>query len=278
MRSKFLEMRQRGQRPYGFPIMFRGANIRSGPQFRSRVAYNAWRTAGRARGRRRLRNAAALNQRTGGLLGIEKKFVDCAVSAAFTAPTGSTGGEMPPGTVITGCYTAPAQGDGPTNRDGNKIMVCELNLHGVIQVASQADQTAADTSCEILLAFVQDTQTNGAQLNSEDVFTNPGGNALTAASPFRNMSYTSRFKILKMKQFNLRIPTLTFDGTNIEQTGFHSKINLKWKGKVPVTFTTASTTADIANVTDNSVQLVGFCSSTTLAPTLVANVRCRFYG
>lgn len=258
-----------------------GFKRQAGPTYRRYQRRFGLGAMGRSRlgaGRVRARTYQALNQRTGGLLGIEKKFIDCAVSQAFSAPTGATGGEFPPGTGITGCYSAPAQGDGPTNRDGNKVVICEVNVTGIVQVAAQADQTAADNSCLVMLALVQDTQTNGAQLNSEDVFSNPGGNALTAANPFRNMSFTSRFRILKMKQFALRIPTLTFDGTNIEQTGFHTKIGMKWKGQIPVTFTTASTTADIANVTDNSIQLVGFCSNTSLAPTLVANVRTRFYG
>jgi len=185
---------------------------------------------------------------------------------------------MAPTSVVTGCLTAPAQGDGPTNRDGNRIVVCEVNLKGVISVSEQANQTAADIVCYVYVALVMDTQTNGVQLNSEDVFTNPAAQAATAANVFRNMSYTSRFKLLKFKQIRLPIPTLTYDGTNIEQTGFNVPVNLKWKGKMPVTFLTASTAADIANVTDNSVQVVAFCNNTNLAPFLLYNARVRFYG
>lgn len=264
---------------------FRGGYRSSGQKYRSAAyaargrnfAANRPSTTSRA-GYRRYNLRSALNARTGGLLGIEKKFVDCAVGAVITAPTAATGGEFPPGSGITGCYTAPAQGDGPSNRDGNKIVVCEINCIGTIVVPAQINQTTADDSCVVYMALVQDTQTNGAQLNSEDVFSNPSGNAFNAANPLRNMSYTSRFKLLAIKKKQLRIPTLTYDGTNIEQTGFHSPIQLKWKGKIPVTFTTASTTADIANVTDNSVQLVGFCSNASMIPAFYGNVRTRFYG
>lgn len=237
------------------------------------------RLSGPSRGRIRARTYQALNQRTGGLLGIEKKFLDIPFGAtALIAPTNSAGGEIPPAGVVTGCYSAPAQGDGPTNRDGNKIVVCETNFQGVIVVPAQADQVAADQSCAVFIALVQDTQTNGAQLNSEDVWTNPIAAANTATSLFRNMSFTSRFKILKMMKFDLRIPTLTFDGTNIEQTGFTRSFQMKWRGQMPVTFTTASTTADIANVTDNSIQLIAFCNNVTMAPSIVGNCRTRFYG
>lgn len=230
-------------------------------------------------GRRRYNNRAALNRQTGGLLGIEKKFFDVTSStAAIGAPTGATSGVIPATGGCTGCMTAPAQGDSSSNRDGNKIVICEINCLYAITVAAQADQTATDTSCIVFVALVQDMQTNGATMTSENVFTNPSAAAVLAADPFRNMSFTSRYKILKMKRFNLRIPTLTYDGTNIEQTGFHTTGKLKWRGSMPVTFTTASTTADVANVTDNSVNLIAFCSNTSLAPILNYNCRTRFYG
>lgn len=226
------------------------------------------------------RNRIALrNIRTGGLLGVEHKFLDVPMtSRALVAPTDATGGELQPTSIVTGCLTAPAQGDGPQNREGNKIVIDSILLQGTVSVPAQADQTNADVSCTVFLALVLDTQTNGSSLNSEDVFTNPAGSALLAPQPNRNMSYTSRFKVLAMKRFNLRIPPITYDGTNIEQAGFTTQWKLSWKGKIPVTFTTASTTADVANVTNNSVQLVGFCSNTELVPVVLYNARVRFYG
>lgn len=275
-------MRARGQPAYDRPaIMWRGMNIRRGLGYyqRRRIAQMA--TAGRARGARRVRQRiiSSQNPRIGGLLGIEKKYLDIPMtSTALGASTTAASGEIVPSAIVTGCYSAPAQGDGPTNRDGSKIVICEVKFKGVISVAAQADQTAADLSCEVFLCAVQDTQTNGTQLNSEDVFVNPSGAGSTATSLFRNISYLSRFRILRIKKMTLRIPTLTFDGTNIEQSGFHSPWSITWKGKIPVTFTTASTTADIANVTDNSIQFIAFCSSTSLAPTILGNCRMRFYG
>lgn len=226
------------------------------------------------------RNSIALrNVRTGGLLGIEKKYLDAPLTAtALSAPTDASGGEYPPTSAVTGCLTAPAQGDGPSNREGNKIVVTDCLVQGVINVAAQANQTATDVSPVIMVALVMDTQTNGAQLNSEDVYSNIGGTAILATSPNRNMSYTQRFKVLKVWKKQLRIPSITYDGTNIEQTGFNSPFKLKWKGKMPVTFTTGSTTADIANVTNNSIQVVAYANDLSLAPTISYNSRVRFFG
>lgn len=232
-----------------------------------------------SRGRVRARTYQALNQRTGGLLGIEKKFLDCtAASVAIVSSGTMTGGVIALGSGCTGCISAPAQGDTSSSRDGNKVVICEANVIGSISVAAQANQTAADTSCIVLLALVQDMQTNGVTLDTTQVFSNPTTSALSCADPFRNMSYTSRFKILKMKKITLRIPSITWDGTDLEQSGFHTNFHMKWKGQMPVTFTTASTTADVANVTDNSINVVAFCTNTSLAPLLTFNARTRFYG
>lgn len=234
---------------------------------------------GRNRTWPRGRNVWLRNARTGGLIGIEKKFLDIPLATtALTAAAGWTGAELPPTGVVTGCYSAPAQGDGAQNREGNKIVIVEINMAGVISVAQQTNATAADLSCVVFLALVQDTQTNAVQLNSEDVYNNFTGDAAANSAPFRNMSYTKRFKVLRVKKITLRIPAMTYDGTNIEQSGFHTPFNMKWKGKMPCTFLQASTTADIANCTDNSIQLVGIATNLDLAPRIIASTRMRFYG
>lgn len=236
-------------------------------------------TASRFGRRRYNARAFALNPATQGLLGIEKKFIDVP-RTGFTllAPTDATGGIVVPTSVITGCLTAPAQGDGPTNRDGNKIVVCEVGVSGVIAIASQAAATAADTLCEIFVCLVQDTQTNGAAFTSEQVWQNPCASSVTATNLFRNMSFVSRFKVLKMKTIRLTMPTMAGISASLEQAGQNKTFKMKWKGKMPVTFTTASTTADVANVTDNSINVVAFTNNTSLAPFLLFNCRTRFYG
>lgn len=234
-------------------------------------------------GRRRGRNRVALlNQRTGGLLGIELKYLDTTKTAtALTAPTDASGGEYPPTSGCTGCLTAPAQGDTASSRDGNKIVVKSCLLQGAISCSQQSLQSTADFSAIVMVALVQDTQTNGVPLNSEDVFTNPGAAALLACSVNRNMSYTQRFKVLKMKKIVLKTPALANDTGatgGIIQSGFHQPFKLSWKGLMPVTFTTGSTTADIANVTNNSIQVIAYCTNTSLAPSLEYNCRIRFVG
>lgn len=228
---------------------------------------------------KRSRSVALRNMRTGGLLGIETKYLDTAcIGFALPSPTACAGGEANPTVGCTGCLSAPAQGDSASQREGSKIVIRSCLIQGIVQVAAQADQTATDVVSHVYLALVQDMQTNGATLNSEDVFSNAGAQAVLASSPNRNMSYTQRFKVLKTKKIALRIPSITWDGTNLEQSGFHTPFKLSWKGVMPVSFTVGGTTADVANVTNNSLHLIAFCSNTGLAPNLNFNARVRFVG
>lgn len=115
------------------------------------------------------------NLRTAGYVGIEKKFYDTGYNAAIVAPTDATGGEADPATVLT--VSAPAQGDGEQNRDGKKIVAKYLEIKGTVRAAATINQTVGPQRTQVFVAVVLDTQTNAAQLNSEDVFKNQNASA-----------------------------------------------------------------------------------------------------
>lgn len=220
---------------------------------------------------RRLR---AMNYSSRGFLGIEKKFLDTSiVQQAIPAPTNSAGAELDPATFLG--LTVPAVGDTEINRDGKQIVGKYLEIKGVVDLDVQTAQSTIDPEVKVYVAAVLDTQTNGAQLNSEDVFTNPGAAVLTAASPLRNLLFGPRFKILKSECFTLNARTLSGVPATIIQGGekkyFDWYIPLK---NMPVNFT--NTTGVIANVMDNSVHIVAF--STLAICTLSYNSRFRFIG
>jgi len=234
---------------------------------------------------RRGRSRALANVRTGGLLGIETKFLDCqATDLDIPSPTGAAGGEMNPEGGCTGCLTAPATGDGPTNRDGNRIAMKSILVKGLVQTSNQSAQSAADIVSPVFLALVLDTQTNGATLNSEDVYTNPSANAQCNVALFRNMSFTSRFKVLastivEFPSLAMANNTGAAGGIVREGLGVPFTLSANLKG-LKVQFTTGSTTADVANVIDNSVHLLAFSTDAADAMNygLTYNSRLRFVG
>lgn len=215
------------------------------------------------------------NVRTGGYVGIEKKFYDTSkAGTALVAPSDASGGEVDP---TTGGLNTVAQGDGESNRDGRSMVMHSIHINGTIFGNAQTNQSTGDQPGHVVVALVLDTQTNGAQLNSEDVFQNSGAQTYLAASPFRNLQYVKRFKVLKKYTMTIDPPEMVYDGTNIEQSGwdipFTMNVDLK---RLKVNF--SSTTSAIANIVDNSLHLVAFCSSTDLAPAITYNARLRFSG
>ncbi len=226
-------------------------------------------------GVRRSSSAQGMRARTGGFTGIERKFYDSMlISAALTAPSDATGGEHNPSATI--CLNSMTQGDGEEQRDGRKATIQGVFVKGVISVANQTNQTVTDPGSKIYIALVLDTQTNGALLNSEDVFKNKGANGITAASPMRNMQFTQRFRILDTAELVMENPNIAYDGTNIEQQGLIQPFQLSSNLEFSTQY--SGTTETIANITDNSLSIVAFCTNVGLVPTMSYNARIRFVG
>ncbi len=236
------------------------------PMARGRMPYS--RAAAR-RGRR------IANRSTAGFLGMELKFYDTSLSShALTSPSDATGGECNPSATVN--FTTIAQGDGEENRDGRKVTVKSVFINGTIKVPLQTNQTATEGAAVVFLALVHDTQTNGAQLDSESVYTNKVAASSGAASPMRNLKFSSRFRVLATRRFALEQPQVVYDGTNIEQGGYEKPFVLSWRGNMNIIY--KATTSDVANITDNSIQLICFCSNTATGPLLNYNARTRFVG
>ncbi len=226
-------------------------------------------------GPRRIFKAQGVGPRTGGFTGIERKFYDTSlVASALTAPTDSSGGEHDQSATI--CLNSVIQGDGESNRDGRKATFQSCFVKGLCTVAAQANNTAGLGGTKIYIALVLDTQTNGAQLNSEDVFKNDSGSGSMAASPMRNMQFTQRFRILDTAEFIMQDPNISYDGTNIEMNG----VMQEWQLSSNLTFSTtySGTTETVANITDNSVHIVAYCNALGLVPQISYNARVRFVG
>ncbi len=234
---------------------------------------------GNGRSRKRVRKnpqSRRLNARTAGFLGIELKFYDTfLVNAALTTTTDMSGGEHNPSGTIA--LNTVVQGEGENQRDGRKMIMKSISVNGLIGSAPQTNETAADPGATILVALVWDKQTNGALLNSENVYVNPSGANVGAVLPYRNLQYISRFKVLASRQMQMPIPTLTWDGTNMEQGGVQHVFRFDLKlPDIPVTF--SANTETIANIIDNSLHVIAFTTGAGTVPLLSYNARLRFVG
>ncbi len=226
--------------------------------------------------RKKMKFSAPRRPKLRSRLGIETKFFDeSIVGHTILAPTGSTGGQANPSATIT--LNTVIQGDGESNRDGRKINMKSLQVNGIVQVAAQATATSADIATYVYVAIVHDKQTNGAVFLSQNVFTNPSANAALAASPFRNLQFQSRFKVLAFKRIKLPMAEAAGISSSMEIAGFQVPFSLKVNLKgMPVVY--SNTTGVVASITDNSLNMCVFCSNTNAAPALSYNSRLLFVG
>ncbi len=215
----------------------------------------------------------SVNFRQGGYIDIEKKFVDYSVTGdAFTSIW--AGGEMDEGTALS--LSAVAQGDGESQRDGRVYHIHSVHVRGQIKRAALEGQTAPISDAVARIALVWDTQTNGAQLNAEDVMLTIG--AASDVYSWRNLQFSKRFIVLKDKTFRVASNNQTNEGaSNLFANGdilIPFKINKTFKK--PIKVRCKATTATVAAITDNSLHLIG--TATTTGCNITYESRVRFTG
>lgn len=153
--------------------------------------------------------------------------------------------------------TSLAEGTGPSQRIGRKVMLVSLDLEAQIwPLNSPALTTPVYPKIynDILnFCVVLDTQTNGAYPAAIDIF-KLAGTSSTMAKP--NLYNNTRFKILKWKRkpVNMRLDFITATTHAVITSNPHIKTRVNLN--IPATYTD-STSQDIANIKDNSVHI--FC-------------------
>lgn len=250
------------------------ANGGSAGQARARLNRAKRRLFGRHRSLARYRGLP-LNTRTAGFLGVEHKFYDTAYAlAALVAPTDCSGGEVDPS--ATSMMTTPSVGDSEQNRDGRKIVIESLHIKGNLRRAAQQSTGNVDIG-RVFLALVLDTQTNGAQMNSEDCFKALQATAAASVDCHRNLLFGARFRVLKIMKYTPAMLLYGWNGVtvNINQLNKTFEWHVKFPKGLHVNFN-AGTTASVANVIDNSIHMVAFATSTQWQ--LEYNARIRFQG
>lgn len=230
----------------------------------------------RRRGRGRRGSASTFvrsNPRSGGFINVENKFVDYPRADDAFATDWAT---MQDGTVK--CISAVAQGDGESNRDGRVYHINSIHLKFTIAVDPVESNTDPPNDIIARVVMVLDKQTNGAELTATDVMSTPAG--IPAVLGFRELQYTSRFRVLMDKQ--IRIPralmVVNEGSANLFAHGaiYTPVISFNKKFKKPIRVVCTGTTAVIGSIQDNSIHVIG--TATSADALLNWSSRCRFSG
>jgi len=214
------------------------------------------------------------NLRTGGYLGIEYKFTDQVISPALVVAT-VAGAEVDPATTL--CLNNVAEGDGESQRIGRKYTITSVHVQGQVSRQNRNNQTEIGDANFVKIALVLDTQTNAAQLNSEDVFTSPGSGALA----FKNLQYAKRFKILHQETIAVPAGAPSWNGVadELETGGTSCPFQINKKLNIPVLC--KGTSANVSDITDNSLHMIAMANLSAASASgieIVYTSRVRFVG
>ncbi len=221
---------------------------------------------GRPRKRRR-----TTNFRTGGFLGIERKFADFETQDDAFATTWAP---MEDGTILS--VAGVSQGNSESQRLGRKMSILSIHVKAVVKMAAVEANVNVRTDTRGRIALVLDTQTNAAQLTATDVFDDGQTDDVLA---FRDLQFTSRYKVLWDRPWILKTQQMAQGGIDLfaHSDTFTSvmRFNKLFKKPIEVTYN-STTTGVIAAITDNSLHIIGISNSTTAL--LSYQVRIRFTG
>jgi hypothetical protein len=216
--------------------------------------------------------------RTGGFSTLEQHFYDTGVVSGTPGITADmASGEIDPAGLL--CISAPADGNGPEERRGNEMVITSVNITGHIAQGTTTTNTVAEgDAAQVYVALVLDTQTNGSQLSSEDVFTNPSGNAANIACPLRNLEHRKRFRVLKKWVFEMPGASADSGASAYLVPACDKSFECYLKLRIPVNFNDAA--EGIASVNDNSLHMIAFCNTgrTSNIPLVRYNARIRMVG
>jgi len=180
------------------------------------------------------------------------------------------------------CLFAPTKGNSIENREANAVHVHTIKLRGNILRSSTVDGNQ-DQPMLIRIILVQDKQTNGTQMVSENLIqSGVVGPVPPAIFMFQNTGSFGRYQILKEKFLYHQTVPLVRDQTtgnlinSIQQMFF--KMSYKFSSPLKVQFN-SSNSGTVADIVDHSFHLIVAC--TPQGPTSpgqgtpTMNMRCR---
>lgn len=232
------------------------------------------RTKSKKRSSRKRRSSKSKNPSVGGFLGRELKFIETTLEASqvdhFLA-----GNEHDPATFL--CLNGIGQGNGVSQRIGSKYTIRRIIIRGGAYVTSTTATTQPTNRVEFLIALVQDRFTNGAQLESENVFSGAGDGFRQQTLPDEENKV--RYKILWMKQFML-LPQPSSnhgDGTTYDRDGVSAFWNVNKRVNIRVKCN-SNTGNTISAINDNSLHIVAYSNTAGSQHKIDYNCRLMFTG
>jgi len=180
--------------------------------------------------------------------------------------------------AYTDCGLIPsAVGAGYGQLNGNKYWIKRIRIQGQIQTPNLADQNDVGVANAIRLSLVWDHQSNGAQAQGENIYTDLG-DATQCTYSFLQMgaAMAGRFRILKNKIAHANLAAVGTDGASTNSVGFNAvpfHFTYTPRDPIPVRIQANSATPTVAALADTNIFLL--CHS-TIAANVIFAARCYY--
>lgn len=224
----------------------------------------------RASGRRRRRVRRFRNARTGGYSGLELKFKDFELdSESFT---GLWAAHNP---LVTNCLSTAKQGTAEGDRTGRSMWIRSIQVTGELEMLAALSQATPQDSEFFRLCLVLDKQTNGAEVVGTDVMK---GTVINDYLTFPNLESVNRYKILWDRTFAIHA-TNTNEGEAIKFANPATKrifsFVRRFNPPLRVDFDTSADPPTVAQVTTNSLSMIGIGTDTNTKISYIARIRFK---
>lgn len=212
---------------------------------------------------------ASKNRRTGGFVGIERKFLDVSLERTVF---GVNWTRMDPAGAPIGsinCISCPAQGVGESQHIGRTYFIRSLFIHGGVFLPSLENSPTEQNDAYYRICVVLDKQTNGAPLVANNVMKEAPQASI--ALSFRNLQESHRYDILMDTGPRvLKVgPSVQTDGgigaaITYARTGIFGSWKLSKIFAKPIKVRTDATGANVSSVTDFSIHVIAVCNTSVL--------------
>lgn len=191
----------------------------------------------------------------------ELKYIDrqCTITNQMLRAEGATQGRKPPDGFTTLCSVG--VGSGRHQRIGRKITIRSIEITGVVRVTANDDYNPGVVEAVCFVSLVWLKRTNGFEIASESVYTNPGtgDSSILCCSPLLNLEFGHNYVEMSRVILTTSPRNAAFHSPGTSLNGADMAFRFVHKDlAIPVTFNGDSD--QTSDIVDNSFQIYGWSS------------------
>jgi hypothetical protein len=160
-----------------------------------------------------------------------------------------------------------AQGDGPSERIGRKIVIKKINIRGYVSWESPSISSPENTYDQLRLIIYLDKQCNGTAATVSDILETED------IRSFNNLSNKSRFKILSDQRFDLFSHAGGSTGSDDTYSPGYKSFTKFIKCNIPIEYDQTATTGVISTIRSNNIGMLAISQNGLLVVETTTRIR-----